>query len=181
MKEAAKRERNVIEIRFQRQKKSDDDGRQNRYIDMETISEYCFTELGLKPDQIEAIDLNTGRFETKQIKLKQHVDVSKILNDFPDTYNDYIVSIRSAARYETTKVTFRNVPLEIQDDELMNLCVIYGKVEGEIPREMVRMNCKKLGKVKLASSTRYVHMKLDPGKKFKNYYWKEGPLPRDQG
>ena len=115
MKEAAKKERNVIEIRFQRQKNNEEDGKQNQYVDLETISEYCFSELGLNPDMIEAIDLNTGRQETKMIKLKPGVDVSKILSDFPDTYGDYIVNIKSASIPETTKVTFRNVPLEIQD------------------------------------------------------------------
>ena len=181
MREAAKKERNVIEIRFQKQRVNGDSGRQNKYVDLETISEYCFSELGLKPDMIEAIDLNTGRFETKQIKLKQGVDASKYVNDFPDTYGDYVVSITNASKLESTKVTFKNVPLEIQDDELMNLCVIYGKVDGEIKREAVNMNHSKYGKFKLTSSTRYVYMKLNPGQKFKNYYWMEGPLPGDQG
>ena len=34
-----------------------------------------------------------------------------------------------------------------------------------------------MGKIKITSATRFGHMKLDPGKKFKNYYWLEGPLP----
>ena len=39
----------------------------------------------------------------------------------------------------------------------------------------------KYGKIKLMYATRFVYMKLDPEKKFKNFYWLEGPLPGDQG
>ena len=40
---------------------------------------------------------------------------------------------------------------------------------------------KNLGNVSLTSAKRFVMMKLDPGKKFNNYYWLEGPLPSDKG
>ena len=177
MKEASKKERNVLEIRFQRQVGSD----ANKYVDLETISEYCFTELGLKPELIEAIDLNTGRFETKQIRLKQGVDASKFTSDFPDTYKGYVISMNGAKKFENIKVTFRNVPLEIQDEELLNLCKVYGTVDGHIQREAVNMTNSRFGKIKLTSSTRFAYMRLNSGQSFNNYYWMEGPLPGDQG
>ena len=76
---------------------------------------------------------------------------------------------------------FFNIPVEVSDKEFLNLCSLYGKVEGEVGREKVTINNSKLGSFKLVSATRFVHMKIDPGKKFTNYYWMEGPLPGDQG
>ena len=147
---------------------------------METLSEYIFTELGIKPADIMEIDLNTGRSDIKQIRLKPGVDTDKLLSDFPDTYEGYAVNI-SKLTQTNTKVTFRNVPIEIPDEEILNLCAVYRKVEGKVNRETVTIDNTKLGKVKLPSATRFVNMKLLPGKKFNNYYWVEGPLPGDQG
>ena len=76
---------------------------------------------------------------------------------------------------------FRNVLSEIPDEEILNLCAVYGKVECEVYRKKVTLHNSKLGKIKMNSATRYVSMKIDPGKKFYNYYWMEGPLPGDQG
>ena len=70
---------------------------------------------------------------------------------------------------------FFNVPVEVPDEEVLNLCSLYGKVEGEVGREKVTINNSKLGSFKLVSATRFVHMKINPGKKFNNYYWMETP------
>ena len=179
--ETAKKERNTIEIKFSKIRDTQEPGaRPSRYIEMETLSEYIFTELGIKPAEIMEIDLNTGRSDIKQIRLKPGVDTDKLLSDFPDTYAGYAVNI-SKLTQTNTKVTFRNVPIEIPDEEILNLCAVYGKVEGKVNRETVTIDNTKLGKVKLPSATRFVNMKLFPGKKFNNYYWMEGPLPGDQG
>ena len=92
-----------------------------RYIDLETISEYVFTELNLNPEDVLEIDLNLGRYDTKQILLKPHVDTDKLINDFPDTYKGFAVSV-SKLTQTTTKVTFKNVPSELTDEEILNLC-----------------------------------------------------------
>ena len=51
----------------------------------------------------------------------------------------------------------------------------------KIYREKVTPHNSKLGKIQMNLATLYVSMKIDPGKKFYNYYWMEGPLPGDQG
>ena len=82
---------------------------------------------------------------------------------------------------QTTKVIFRNVPSEVPDSQILHLCKFYGKPESEVIREKVKLKNKNLGNVSLTSAKRFVMMKLDPGKKFNNYYWLEGPLPSDKG
>ena len=80
-----------------------------------------------------------------------------------------------------TKFVFKFVPSEVPDDEILNLCSFYGKVEGGIERQNVEVPTKDGGNIKITSATRYVHIKLFPGKKFKTYYWLEGPLPDNRG
>ena len=60
---------------------------------METISDYIFTELGVNPDDVLEIYLNTGRYDCKQILLKPNIDTSKLTSDFPDTFNGYSINV----------------------------------------------------------------------------------------
>ena len=72
--EKAKNERNKIEIKFTKLKTLSESDKTARYIDLETISKYIFTVLEINPDDVLEIDLNSGRYDTKQILLKQSVD-----------------------------------------------------------------------------------------------------------
>ena len=170
--------RNLIEIKFVKNKK-DDSSKIPRNVSLEVISEYVFVELGLKPEDILEIDLNTGRFDTKQILLKPEVDSEKLTSEFPNTFDDYVITINKLTK-TNTKITFKNVPAYIPDLEILNLCALYGKVEGEIKRERISMKTSQ-GIVNLPTSTRSVMMNLDPGKTFNNFYWIDGPLQGDQG
>ena len=114
---------------------------------METISDYIFTELGINPDDVLEIDLNTGRYDCKQILLKPNIDTSKLTSEFPDTFNGYSINVTKLTE-TTTRIKFNNVPLEVPDEEILNLCSCYGKVEGKVGREQVQMNNAVLGKIK---------------------------------
>ena len=110
--------------------------------------------------------------------MKLNVDTDKLVNDFPDTYKDFSVSVNKLTQ-TMTNITLKNAPLEVPDEEIPILCKFYGKV-GDVESEKVSFSNSKWGQIKLTSTTRFVFMKLDPSKKFKNYYWLEGPLPEDQ-
>ena len=161
--ERSKKERNKIEIRFTKIKDLQTSEKPSRYIDMETISDYIFTELGINPDDVLEIDLNTGRYDCKQILLKPNIDTSRLTSEFPDTFNGYSINVTKLTE-TTTRIKFNNVPLEVPDEEILNLCSCYGKVEGKVGREQVQMNNAKLGKIKVTSATRFVYMKLYPGR-----------------
>ena len=76
------------------------------------------------------------------------------------------------------RVSFRNVPANVPDEEIINLCSYYGKpLNNHVDYDRMT-NTKCAG---LQGSTRFVDMELSPGKAFLNYYWMEGPLPSDQG
>ena len=77
---------------------------------------------------------------------------------------------------QTVQVTFKNIPLCVPDEEIINLCVSYGvPINNEViykPAELTRG---------IPGSTRFVEMKMLPGRQFENFYWMEGPLEGDQG
>ena len=77
-----------------------------------------------------------------------------------------------------TRVTFKNVPLNVPDEEIIHLCKSYGvPLDNKVNWEVLTNN-KNRGMV---GSTRYVDMELAKGAAFENYYWLEGPLPGDHG
>ena len=162
-----KKERSMIEIKFMKKKIDGESVPRSRNVDMEKISHYIFGELGVNPDDILEIDLNTGRPDVKQILFKPGIDVDRFLNSFPDIYGDYFVEVSKLSQTEK-KVSFRNVPSYLLNKEIRNLCNISGEVERPVNREKVNMTTLS-GKVILITATRYVMMRLKSGKFFNNY------------
>ena len=171
-----KKERNLLQVRFSRSSK---DSPVNRQLDLDTMSEYLFLHLEVKPEDLLEVDFNTGRWDTKHLLFKPGVNTDKYVSEFPDTFNDYLVTVSKISITET-KVTFRNVPTYVPDMELLNLCALYGSIESEMSRERVSLTTVK-GRIAVPTSSRFVYMKLQPGKRLNNYYWFDGPLPGDQG
>ena len=83
--------------------------------------------------------------------------------------------------HDVTKVTFKNVPMYVPDEELLHLCGIYGTVlDDKVHWEQLRITTSTKRGV-LTSPTRYVHMHLNNGAIFNNFYWLEGPMAGDPG
>ena len=97
----AKKNRNKIEIRFVKENKDEASRNKQKYVDLDTVSEYVFSELKIKPEDILEIDLNTGRNDIKEITFKPDVDTEKMIEDFPDTYNGFIVNISRVSQKTT--------------------------------------------------------------------------------
>ena len=123
--------------------------------------------------------MNTGRSDVKEILFKKDAKVDGLVCDFPFQFRDYLVSIAMIS-HSATKVFFQNVPMYVSDMELMNLCSIYGKVEGGIQRERISLKTAS-GLVTVPSFSRFAMFCLGPEKSFFNYYWLDGPLPGDAG
>ena len=76
-----------------------------------------------------------------------------------------------------TRVTLKNVPFNIPDEEIINLCNCYGEpADNVVTYEKPNRNSRGV-----MGSSRYVEMKLTPGKQLENFYWMEGPLEGDRG
>ena len=77
-----------------------------------------------------------------------------------------------------TMVIFKNVPLNVPNEEILNLCFCYGTVIGNKVVNERMFNNRNKG---MTGSNMSVEMILDSGASLENYYWMEGPLPGDSG
>ena len=173
-----KENRNIMEIKLRGLNVTMEDGTQERAksLSIEDVSILIFDILKFKPEDCAGVALYTSRYNTKEVNLKQGVDHSIYLTGSPIQFKDHEVTV-SKQTSNITKVTFKNVPFNVPDEEIINLCMSYGNPTNNIvtydkPNRVTRG---------VAGSTRHVDMELLPGKQFENFYWLEGPLEGDQG
>ena len=178
-----RKERNVIEIKLKKLKSVASNDSEDSYVknlNFDQISELVFEVLKISFEDCVGADYYTGRYDTREIHLKSHIDSSKYITNEPISFMDHEVKV--IKRYsEVVKVTFKNVPLSIPDEEILHLCGVYGAVsENKVYRDQLRITTSNK-KGTLLSPTRYVFMKLNNGAQFKNYCWMEGPMAGDSG
>ena len=170
--------RNILEVKLFRTSETLVSGEivKPKTLNEADISEFLFDVMQLKMDDCQAIGLRTQRYDTKEIKLKKGVDPTPYLTTYPKLFKGHEISVQKQMN-NLTRVSFKNVPFNIPDEEILHLCVRYGEplrnqVFYEKPSRLTRG---------VAGSTRYVQMKLNPGAMFENFYWMEGPLSGDAG
>ena len=104
------------------------------------------------------------------------MDPNKYITKELISYKNHLIDVRSMSG-SITRVTFKNVPFNIPDEEIINLCECYGEpINNQVSYEKASSNTRGV-----AGSVRYVEMNMVPGKQFENYYWMEGPLESDRG
>ena len=173
-----KENRNILEIKIVR-KEVEENGEMKpaKALTMDDVSALIFDVIGVKPQECLQIALYSSRFDTKEIKFKPGVDTTCYLtSDIPIDFKNHEITVtRQTANL--TRVAFKNVPLNIPDEEILNLCSCY----GDIVDSVVNYEKPSLNSRGVMGSTRYVDVKLTPGKQFENFYWLEGPLEGDRG
>ena len=177
--EDEKKERNILEIVLQKLNVVNDDGSvtKPKSLTFEDIGELLFDVLLIKPEDCVSFNFSSGRYDLREVKFKPGVSTLSYVTGTPIEFKHHLVNVRQQ-KQNVTRVTFKNVPLNVPDEEILNLCNCYGKpVENIVHYETLR-NIKGRN---LKGSTRFVDMNLDEGKYFRNYYWMEGPLPGDVG
>ena len=169
------RNRNILEVKLR--KLSNSDQVPVKSLTMEAISELLFDVIKLDPSHCLGVALKTSRYDTKEVKLRPEIDATPYLTySSPIIFKDHEVEVKKQSANVTT-VTFKNVPFNIPDEEIINLCQCYGEpVNNSVTYEKPNKNSRGV-----PGSARIVEMKLKPGKQFENYYWMEGPLEGDVG
>ena len=108
---------------------------------------------------------------------KPDVSIDKYVSKDPITFKDHLISTRKQLN-NITRVTFKNVPLNVPDEEIINLCLCYGTpIDNKVSYEVLT-NAKNRGQT---GSTRYVDIEFEKDMIMENYYWMEGPMQGDQG
>ena len=156
-----------------------DDNNKPQNLTFSQFGEFLFDQLKIDPNSCLGIDLSTGRYDTRELLLKNGTDISPIVSMTPHIFRGHEIKATSLTN-QVTKVTFRHVPLYVPDEELLHLCCHYGElVDGVVHRDPVTIG--NANKCTLPSSTRWIEVNLSPGKAFHNYYWLSGPRPGEVG
>ena len=144
-------------------------------ITTEDLGELLFYVVKLKVEHCAGLSLTTQRYDTKAILLKPNVDSNIYTTPAPLEIKGHEITIYKK-RTDTTKVTFKNVPWDIPDEEIINLCEVYGTPLDNI------LNYEPMPRAYrgLRGPTRSVDITMKPGKQFVTLYWMEGPLADDK-
>ena len=175
----AKQKRNIIEIHIEKTYNPENNQhnlqQQRQQMTNDELSDFIFKELNIPESDCIGLDYF---YSHKEVELKEGVDVSPYLHvTTPIIFQGYSILVKKQETNFATKILFRGVPLNVPDEELINLSLCYGQPTGAVRREKLT-NVKDKGKI---GSNRTLDVILNPGSSFENYYWMEGPLPSDQG
>ena len=170
-----KQKRNILEIKIR--KLTGKDQTVVKSLTIEDVSVLLFDVIKVNPSHCLGVALKTSRYDTKEVKLKSDVDASQYLTgNNPILFKDHEVEVKRQTA-NVTVVTFRNVPFNIPDEEIINLCKCYGEpLNNKVSYEKPSKNSRGV-----AGSARIVEMNMQAGKQFENFYWMEGPLEGDVG
>ena len=174
-----KQKRNILELNITKILSTDENGDQTRprSLTYEDLGEFLFDILMIDPEDLVALNLNTGRYDQRELKFKPDIDVSPYLRPEPVAFKDHHITVGRQSQ-NVTRITFKNVPLNVPDEEILHLCRVYGKpLENKVQYE--KINIKRGSSV--TGGTRFVDMEMAEGRTFLNYYWMEGPLNGDKG
>ena len=104
--EQEKKNRNILEIKTFKIKSEEASPPD---LKAEDIGELLFDILKVNPTDCLAYDYNTGRYDTKQIKLKPGIPVTNILAKSPLDFKGHKVIV-TQQRLNITRITFKNYP-----------------------------------------------------------------------
>ena len=106
--------------------------------------------------------------------VKSDTDLAKVLTyDTLFTHKDHEILV-SIVSNQSTRVTFKGVPLSVPNEELLYLCSLHGVIkDGIVHQTTLRLGGKT--RISMPSSTRWIKVQLTPGKPLRNYYWMTGP------
>ena len=171
----ASADRNILQIHLK--KINLEEETITKSLTYEDLGEFIFDVLKINPEDCLGLDLSTGRYDTREIQLKPNVNVSAYLSTVQ--FKGHEITVQRTLK-NVTRVTFKNVPLSVPDEEIIHLCKAYGNpVDYLVHRENLRLMAPT--KRIITGSTRYVDVFLNSQTSFRNYYWLEGPLQGDTG
>ena len=176
--EEEQRDRNIIELQISKVDIEDEDGipTKPKPLTYEDLGEFLFDVLEIDPANCISFNFSSGRYDLREVKFIPGHDTTPYLRVTPERFKNHNIVVRRQ-RQNIVRVTFKNVPLNVPDEEILNLCNSYGKPVSKVSYE-------KLNNIRgqmLTGSTRFVDVELNQGVSFENYYWLEGPLPGDVG
>ena len=108
--EQEKANRNILEIHLSKT------AAKPKNLTFDDISELIFDILKIKPEDCLGYDYTTGRYDSRHIKFKPACDTSPYITDTPILFMEHEVTIKKQLN-NVTKIVFKNVPLNVPDEE----------------------------------------------------------------
>ena len=168
--------RNILEINLKKIIPIDQPLSKPANLTHEQLGELIFDKLKIKHEDCLRFNFTSARYDTREISLRPGVDLSPFVTTIENFYGHTITTRTQSSNI--VKVTFKQVPLNVPDEEIIHLCKFYGNpLDNKVHYETLS-NSKFAG---ISGATRFVEMEMTPGKSLLNFYWMEGPLPGDQG
>ena len=114
--EDANQKRNILEIRMSQSKTNSIDNNKIKFVNFDVISELIFEKIKIKESDTIAIEYTTGFYGHREVELKPGVDMSHYLTgNVPIKFLDHDIFVTKQETNSTTKILFRNVPLNVPD------------------------------------------------------------------
>ena len=136
----------------------------------EDVENILFNELKIDIDAVEEVDV-TSKYNFKEIIFKKDHDVIKYQRP-PFIYKGHIVTAGTNSKLRNmVKITFRNVPRSVPDEELVHFCKSFGMVEDKTVYYGKFLSGNFKG---LYNGTRWLNIELNCRVPI-NFIWLEGP------
>ena len=171
-----KSNRNILEIKLKKIATDDENVVKVKPLSFDNLGELVFDVLNIDPAQCIGFNYSSGRYDTREIKFRPGIDISPYIKE-PFEFMGHEVYTQKQMN-NMMKVTFKNVPFNVPDEEIIQLCKAYGNpLNNKVNYERM-FNSRNKG---MMGATRWVEMDMKQGVVMKNFYWLEGPLPGDKG
>ena len=178
IKEASSRENILIQISME--KMIDNEKPDNKPMNLTDlqVSQMITDVLKISLADCLELDSQTGRYEKRELLVSSRANTNAGAFIEPTEYRRHMIKA-SVLNSGTTKVTFRGVPISVPNEELVHLCSKYGKTDGIVHRQYLRLGNEVSHDI--VNSTRTLQVQLHPGKYLKNFYWLSGPSQGERG
>ena len=174
----SKANRNILEISIPRPEtnpNSTPGASQSSGMSYDDFADFLFDHLQVNPKDLLSFNYSLSNFGNKEVGFMPNVDLTPYVGSF-SFHGHTLLTRRQSSR--AVRVTFRHVPLNIPDQELLNIIECYGTVTDSVVHYEAVNNPKARGIVN--ANTRHMEMILSD-KKLPNFIWLEGPLEGDTG
>ena len=124
--EDEKKNRNILEINIQKNKPVDEqESSKIKPLNFDDLGELIFDLLKIDPNDCLGFDYNTGRYDSRHIKFKPGIPLDPYIISDPISFKNHLISTKKQLN-NIVRVSFRNVPLNVPNEEIINLCNCYG-------------------------------------------------------
>ena len=121
----AKSNRNILEIHLKKNTPVDDPSKKPANLTYDQLGELLFDVLKIKSDECLQLNFSTFRYDTREVVLKPNVNLMPYIKVIDNFYGHKVTTSMQSSNL--VRVSFRNVPANVPDEEILHLCNFYGK------------------------------------------------------